>query len=142
MSLHLLGVRIGADWTSAPSLDAVRGGGGVLKKGMRGAAVAHVQRIVSVPDDGMFGAGTEAAVKKFQETVGLSGTGIVDDETMALIDNAGEGTTYTIHEKAATPAPAIPGALPSSKEKPADRTWLWALLAALGAGGVAYVLSE
>ena len=53
-----------------------------LKRGMRGATVAKVQRRVAVrPVDGIFGSGTERAVKRFQRRRNLEADGIVGPVT-------------------------------------------------------------
>ena len=64
-----------------------------LKKGDRGNSVKYVQqglRMLCInPNgtDGIFGAGTENAVKKFQTNSGISATGIVDDTTWNAMKN-------------------------------------------------------
>lgn len=52
-----------------------------LRKGSRGGDVADVQRVLVIPADGVFGARTEAAVKKFQASKGLAADGIVGYNT-------------------------------------------------------------
>ena len=54
-----------------------------LKKGDRGAQVAKVQRWLNQPDDGIFGRGTKAAVKRFQRRKGLTPDGVVGPATWA-----------------------------------------------------------
>lgn len=55
-----------------------------LRVGSRGPDVADVQEVVgAVPNDGIFGRGTEAAVKAWQEANGLVADGIVGPATQA-----------------------------------------------------------
>jgi len=56
-----------------------------LKKGDRGAQVAKVQRWLNQPDDGVFGRGTKAAVKRFQRRKGLTPDGVVGPATWAAL---------------------------------------------------------
>jgi peptidoglycan hydrolase-like protein with peptidoglycan-binding domain len=76
----------------APSIADVRAGRGVLKAGDRGAAVARVQRLLRVSDDGVFGPKTERAVERFQRAHRLTADGIVGSKTLdALEDRADRG---------------------------------------------------
>lgn len=103
MSLELLGARLGADATQAPSLDEVRAGRAVIRQGMRGPAVEFVQRKAGLTGsavDGMFGPGTTTAVKAFQRGMELQDDGIVGRDTLEALDGA-----YIVEEK----APAVPG---------------------------------
>ena len=43
----------------------------LLKKGSRGSEVKELQKALGEGADGIFGSGTEAAVKKFQKENGL-----------------------------------------------------------------------
>lgn len=109
MSLELLGARssLGAD-TAAPSLDDVRQGRAVLREGMRGPAVEYVQKKIGASANGVFDAGTTAAVKKFQASIELPGSGIVDKETIEAIDGM-----YVIEEKASpSSSPSPPRSSP------------------------------
>lgn len=54
---------------------------GVLKKGVKSAAVAAVQAKLGLKADGDFGPGTEAAIKKWQADNGLTADGIVGPKT-------------------------------------------------------------
>src|ERR671916_3413051 len=56
-----------------------------LKKGDRGPNVAKVQRWLNQPDDGVFGKGTKAAVKRFQRRQGLTADGVVGPATWAAL---------------------------------------------------------
>lgn len=65
---------------------------GLLRKGSRGAAVAELQTILkskgyySGAIDGIFGSGTENAVKAFQRANGLAADGIVGPKTVAALN--------------------------------------------------------
>lgn len=54
---------------------------GVLKRGVKNAAVAAVQAKLGLKADGDFGPGTEAAIKKWQADNGLTADGIVGPKT-------------------------------------------------------------
>lgn len=75
---------------SAPSIDDVRLGNGVLQKGMAGAAVTSLQQLLGMSGsdaDGDFGPKTEAAVKKFQTSAGLKpADGIARRDTISALD--------------------------------------------------------
>jgi hypothetical protein len=64
----------------------------LLFRPMRNAAVAKVQTLLRLGGflkdivDGDFGPLTEAAVRRFQKTVGLDSTGIVNDETLHALE--------------------------------------------------------
>lgn len=55
--------------------------GKLIKKGSKGKDVERIQRAVGVTADGIFGSGTEAAVKSYQKRKGLSPDGIVGPST-------------------------------------------------------------
>lgn len=133
---------IGAEWTTAPSLEAVRAGNGVIKKGMRGPAVSYVQQKAGLKGsavDGAFGDGTDAAVRAFQKGMELGDDGIVGKDTLEALDGV-----YIVNETAPPLPKAAPGAAPvaSSAEKKSDLTWLALLLGAVGIAGIAYGVSE
>lgn len=56
-----------------------------LRRGDRGEPVKIVQRRVAVADDGIFGASTEAAVRRFQRDNGLVADGIVGPKSWAIV---------------------------------------------------------
>jgi len=58
-----------------------------LSVGSKGAKVEALQVKLGIKDDGDFGAGTKAAVIKFQEENGLKGDGIVGPKTRAALNN-------------------------------------------------------
>jgi hypothetical protein len=68
----------------------------LLKKGSQGADVKTVQTFLKITADGIFGSGTEAAVKSWQGANGLTADGIVGDKTWAKMGlTASTGTTAT-----------------------------------------------
>jgi peptidoglycan hydrolase-like protein with peptidoglycan-binding domain len=67
-----------------PAVD--EGGRHTLRRGDRGELVKIVQRKVLAADDGIFGATTEAAVRRFQRDHGLVADGIVGPKTWEAID--------------------------------------------------------
>ena len=77
-------------WTEAPALSALSGGA-VLQRGMRGEAVRHIQKLLGVDADGLFGAGTQAAVRRFQQARGLTPPpgldGAVGATTLAALES-------------------------------------------------------
>lgn len=58
----------------------------LLRRGSRGAAVKRLQAGLGIGDDGIFGPGTEKAVKDFQEKNGLDTDGLAGPETLAKLD--------------------------------------------------------
>lgn len=56
---------------------------GVLKRKDRNAQVAKIQRFLGISNDGIFGRGTEAAIKDWQRANGLVADGIVGPVTWA-----------------------------------------------------------
>lgn len=55
------------------------------KTGSRGAMVKQIQKALNLYPDGIFGPITEEAVKKFQQSHGLTADGIVSPATLALL---------------------------------------------------------
>lgn len=58
----------------------------LLLNGDNGSAVKHLQSLLGIKADGMFGPNTEAAVKKFQADHGLDADGKVGPMTWAALD--------------------------------------------------------
>ena len=56
-----------------------------LKRGRKGEAVKELQQFLKIDDDGIFGKGTEAAVKKWQKENGLVDDGIIGSKSAAKI---------------------------------------------------------
>lgn len=58
-----------------------------VRRGSAGPLVKQLQKTLSLlPDDGIFGAGTEAAVRQWQRSKGLVPDGIVGPKSWALLD--------------------------------------------------------
>ncbi|HVF51867.1 MAG TPA: peptidoglycan-binding protein, partial [Pyrinomonadaceae bacterium] len=93
-------------YTPAPSLDDVRAGNAVLKRGQQGAAVSHLQRLLGIEADGKFGARTERAVAAFQREQGLRPPagmeGMVGKTTLASLERSNR-TTDTRTERTGLP---------------------------------------
>ncbi|MEL7026572.1 MAG: peptidoglycan-binding protein [Pseudomonadota bacterium] len=64
----------------------------LLRKGTRGAQVKKLQEALDIGADGIFGSGTEAAVKAFQTENGLDADGLAGPETLAKIASFEEMT--------------------------------------------------
>jgi len=57
----------------------------LLQVGCSGADVKHLQSLLKVPADGVFGPQTKAAVQAFQRTNGLTADGVVGPRTLAAL---------------------------------------------------------
>ena len=57
----------------------------LLRRGMRGAPVKRLQEKLGVDADGIFGGGTERAVKEFQKANGLGVDGIAGPDTFTAM---------------------------------------------------------
>ena len=68
-------------------------GGGDLKLGSRGPAVAAVQRALGIPADGIFGRQTRRAVRTFQRTHGLVVDGVIGPVTRGALGGGGSAGT-------------------------------------------------
>lgn len=86
--------RLGLDGASAQSLTKVDENSRdadampLVKRGDRGEAVALLQRLLMIKDDGIFGPRTAAFVKDFQADKGLTRDGVVGKKTWkALFEN-------------------------------------------------------
>ncbi len=73
----------------------------LLKRGSKGSHVKELQTALDLSADGIFGADTELAVRRFQSTNGLTADGIVGTKTWEAIgidtdsDTAAEESQYT-----------------------------------------------
>ncbi len=80
------------NWVKAPTLDQVANDGKVLRQNQQGPAVAQLQRMLGIEDDGKFGPATKAAVADFQRSHGLKppagSEGAVGATTLAAIKKA------------------------------------------------------
>ncbi|MGA0917230.1 MAG: peptidoglycan-binding protein [Ilumatobacteraceae bacterium] len=99
-----------------------------LAKGSRGDTVAQLQRLLIALGqdpaggaDGIFGSGTEAALRNVQSAFGLSATGVVDADTAArlLTGNAAPAAAPAPAEAPAAPAEA-PESAPEAASPAAD----------------------
>lgn len=68
----------------------------LLRRGTRGEAVAQMQKALGIGADGVFGAGTEKAVKEFQAKNGLAADGIAGPETLARLGGVAGITEATV----------------------------------------------
>lgn len=75
-----------------------------LKQGMRGDDVKALQAAIGVPQDGIFGPQTAAALKQFQQSRGLSADGIAGPQTWGAIQ--GGAPAPAGGPGGATPTPA------------------------------------
>ena len=55
----------------------------LLRRGVKGAQVKKLQEALGIGADGIFGAGTEKALKEFQQKNGLAADGMAGPETLA-----------------------------------------------------------
>ena len=58
---------------------------GVLRKGCKGAGVGMMQEALGISADGVFGPGTERALKEWQAANGLTADGIAGPATLAVL---------------------------------------------------------
>lgn len=57
----------------------------IVKKGMRGAPVKRLQEKLGIAADGVFGPGTEKALRDYQASAGLAADGIAGPDTFTAI---------------------------------------------------------
>ncbi|NVO57997.1 peptidoglycan-binding protein [Rhodobacteraceae bacterium B1Z28] len=75
----------------------------LLRQGSRGAAVKKLQEALDIGADGIFGAGTAAAVREFQAENNLNTDGMAGPETLAKLNGFAEMTAETIQKAAVQP---------------------------------------
>jgi murein DD-endopeptidase MepM/ murein hydrolase activator NlpD len=95
----------------------------LLSYGDTGEAVAAVQAQLRILEDGIFGPQTEGAVKQFQLSHGLAGTGVVDTRTWAELFRTqvryfGEGSSEAQTVMASAGAPSSPSSSSPSSSSP------------------------
>lgn len=91
-----------------------------LRRGSKGEEVSRVQYLVGAPNDGKFGAKTEAAVKAFQDGHGLVADGIVGGYTWRELDKLSEPWRASPPQAGATPAAGpenAPATAPAAERK-------------------------
>jgi peptidoglycan hydrolase-like protein with peptidoglycan-binding domain len=106
------------------SLDQVRAGNARLIKGSRGPAVESLQKLLNknganLDADGVFGPKTEAALTQFQQTRGLSASGVAGPQTLTQLDASAPATQAPIAPSTTTPSSATSsanGVLPNTSE--------------------------
>lgn len=82
-------------------------GSTTLKRGSKGAAVSQLQMALNacnsagLSTDGIFGGGTDSAVKAFQASKGLGADGLVGSKTKAALNSCGSSTPSTPSSSAA-----------------------------------------
>ena len=132
-ALHAFQVSVGLPQTSsvddgtATALGLVESPLIGLARGNRGDTVAQLQRLLITLGqdpaggaDGVFGPGTEAALRNVQSAFGLSATGVVDADTAArLLTGNGTAAPAAPEAPAESPAPeAEPAAAPAASDSP------------------------
>ncbi len=75
----------------------------LLRRGSRGAAVKRLQEGLEIGADGIFGPGTEKAVRDFQAKHGLTVDGLAGPETLAKLDTFEEVTEETVKKAEVKP---------------------------------------
>jgi peptidoglycan hydrolase-like protein with peptidoglycan-binding domain len=88
-------------WRAAPSLEDVLNRGKVLREGMQGPAVAQLQKMLGLTEDGKYGQDTKKAVAAYQQSAGLTPPkgmeGVVGGTTLnALRSGGGVGNTGNV----------------------------------------------
>ena len=68
----------------------------LLRRGSKGETVKKLQQALGIDADGIFGGGTEKAVKAYQQEKGLAVDGLASPETLATLEVFGEITEETV----------------------------------------------
>lgn len=95
----------------------------IAQKGTRGDCVKKIQQQLKLEADGIFGSGTEAAVKQFQTDNGLAADGIVGPQTLAKMDLFTEVDQAVVSKSILPPdykEPEVPAVL-AKKAEPEDK---------------------
>ena len=71
----------------------------ILRLGSKGKDVKNLQEFLEIDADGIFGKGTEASVKKFQEENGLVADGIVGPATIELMGTVSTDNSETMYNE-------------------------------------------
>lgn len=112
----------------AASADSPASGGGAsasqsgalyVKRGYRGPGVALIQRKVGATADGVFGPGTEKAVKRFQRRHGLVADGVVGPITRKAMGIA-HMSRSSVHRRASTTGDSGSTRLPRAMRRIAE----------------------
>jgi len=85
LAMNLMGGKIEPQRTVQESAPRSSRNRGLYKIGSRGRTVAKIQQALGITADGIFGEGTDAAVKQWQAENGLSVDGIVGPATRAKL---------------------------------------------------------
>jgi hypothetical protein len=96
-----------------------------IRRGSRGPFVEQMQKLLGIGADGVFGPGTEAALRAFQRSKGITPDGIAGPKTWAALSaNKDAGASAAPAPAAPAPAPPPPVApappLPPATLPPAD----------------------
>ena len=75
----------------------------VLRKGDRGPEVANIQHLLRIEEDGIFGAGTDAAVRAFQALHGLEVDGLAGPDTLAALVHGADESAMCVEVDALAP---------------------------------------
>ena len=92
--------------TTAGGARASHSGSLYVKRGYRGPGVALIQRKLGVTADGVFGPGTQKAVKRFQRSHGLVADGVVGPITRKALGIA-HMSRGSVHLRASTTADSV-----------------------------------
>jgi murein DD-endopeptidase MepM/ murein hydrolase activator NlpD len=106
----------------------IKEGGLPLRLGSESELVAHVQRALEVPADGVFGAETDAAVRRYQYAAKLAVDGIVGPATWSALFGSGQAIGGDVSQ-------GVKDALASTLRAAGTRVGADATAAQRGSGG-------
>ncbi len=103
------GAAVSRGHVPAPSLDQVRSGGKKLNHGMQGPAVTELQERLNrdgarLETDGKFGGRTQAALRDWQQSRGITDTGVLGPTTLRAMDQNAPARAATSTGDDSTPA--------------------------------------